>query len=124
MDDLFGGFDRYHPVIVRSPAVDVYEDGKNVLVRVEVPGMESKDIHLTVEDHHMTLKGEKKTEKKEKQKNGRFTESFFGSFSRTFRLPETIETKKIKARLKNGILEITLPKRPETKPKEIPIEMN
>jgi HSP20 family protein len=124
MDNLFGSFDRFHPVIVRSPSIDISEDDKTYLVRAEIPGMDSKDIHLTVEDHHMTLKGEKRTEKKEKPKNGHFAESFFGSFSRTFRLPETIETKKIKARLRNGVLEITLPKRPETKPKEIPIEMN
>ncbi len=72
----------------------------------------------------MTLRGERKSEPKEKKGNGNLTERFFGSFSKTFTLPETVETKKIKAKLKNGVLEITLPKRAVAKPRRIQVQMD
>ncbi len=124
IDDLFGNFTRFHPAVTWRPSMDVSEDDKKVTVRAELPGIDPKDIQLTVEDHHMTLKGEKRSEKKEKGKNDHWAECFYGSFTRTFRLPDTIETTKIKAKLKNGILEITLPKRAESKPKKIAVQMS
>ncbi|NIS70758.1 MAG: Hsp20 family protein [Proteobacteria bacterium] len=124
MDDLFGNLDRFHPVVTRSPSIDVSEDDKKFMVRAEVPGIDPNDIHLAIEDHHLTLRGEKKSEAKEKKGNGHLTERFFGSFSKTFYLPETVNTKKVKATLRNGVLEITLPKRAVAKPKKIQIQMN
>lgn len=124
LDDLLRDFTRFYPALTWSPSVNVSEDEKKITVRAELPGIDPKDIDLTIEDHHMTLRGEKKSEERDKGKNDLWAESFHGSFSRTFHLPETIETKKIKASLKNGILEITLPKRPEVKPKKIAVQMN
>jgi len=124
MDDLFRGVTTFHPALTWAPSIDVSENDKKVTVRAELPGVDANDIHLTVEDHHMTLKGEKNAEKKKAEKKHGWTESFHSSFSRTFHLPETIETKKIKARLKDGVLEITLPKRAEAKPKKVTVEMN
>ena len=124
IDDLLGDFARFHPVLMWRPSIDVAESDKRITVKAEVPGFDPKDIHLSIEDHHMILKGEKDSEKKKTVKKDHWVESFHGSFSRTFHLPETIETKKIKAKLKNGILEITLPKRTEAKPKKVEIETN
>lgn len=124
MDDLFGNLSRFHPVLTWRPLMDVSEDDKKITVRAELPGIDPKDVHITIEDHQLTLKGEKKSGKKEAGKEDHWTERFHGSFSRTYHLPETIEKKKIKARLKNGVLEITLPKRVEAKPRKIPVQMN
>ncbi|MBW2059192.1 MAG: Hsp20/alpha crystallin family protein [Deltaproteobacteria bacterium] len=124
VDDLFDELSPIPSACVWSPPVRVSEDDKRFTVRAELPGIDPKDIQLSIEDHHMTLKGEKKSEKSGKGRNDLWTECFYGSFSRTFRLPETVETKKIKARLKNGVLEISLPKRAEAKPKKISVEMN
>jgi len=124
MDDLFGNLAGFHPVLTWGPPMDVSEDDKRIMVRVELPGIDPKDVQLTIEDHHMTLKREKKSEKKEAGEKDLWTEGFQGCFSRTFHLPKAIERKKIKARLKNGVLEITLPKRAETKPRKIAVQMN
>ena len=124
IDDLLNDFSRFHPALMWRPAIDVAENDKRITVRAEIPGFNPKDIHLTIEDHHMILKGEKESEKKKTGKKDHWAESFHGSFSRTFHLPETIETKRIKAKFKNGILEITLPKRTEAKPKKVAVEMN
>lgn len=124
MDDLLGSLTEFHPVLAWSPTMDVSEDEKTITIRAELPGINPEDIDLTVEDHHMTLRGEKKFEEKNKGKNDHWTERYYGTFLRTFHLPQTIEMKKIKARLKNGVLEITLPKRAEARPKKIPVEMN
>lgn len=124
MDDLFGNLAKFNPALTWSPSIEVSQDDKGITVRAELPGIDPKDISLTIEDHHMSLKGEKKSEKKDKDENDHWTERFYGTFSRTFHLPENIEKEKIKARLKNGILEVTLPKRAEAKPKKIPVQMN
>lgn len=124
MDDLFGDLATLKPWLTWRPSIDISEDDKKIMVRAELPGIDPKDIILTIEDHHMSLKGEKKSEKKEEGENDHWTERFYGSFSRTFHLPENIERKKIKARLKNGVLEVTLPKRAEAKAKKIPVQVN
>jgi HSP20 family protein len=124
MDELFRDFATFHPVVHWSPRVDISEDDKSITIKADLPGMNPEDIHLTVKDHHMTLTGEKTHDTKKKGENRHMNECFYGSFSRTFRLSDRIELKKIKAQLKNGVLEITLPKQPEAKPKRIPVQMN
>jgi len=124
LNDLFRTSAWFRPTATWNPAIDVSENDKEITVRAELPGMNSEDVELTIEDHHMTLKGEKKSEKKNGGENDHWRECFYGSFSRTFRLPDNIETKKIKATLKDGVLEVTLPKQAEAKPKRISVEMN
>jgi len=123
-DDLFGGIVGFHPSFRRGPVVNVSETDKKITVTAEVPGMEPTDINLSVEDHHMTLKGEKKVEDKKDHEKDHWHECHYGAFSRTFHLPETVDTKKIKAKMKDGLLQIILPKQPKTKPKKITVHMN
>jgi HSP20 family protein len=122
-DDFFG-----RPLVrtewtegVWSPSVDVSEDKDNVIIKAEMPGVSKDDVRISVQDNVLTLKGEKKQEKEEKDKNYHRTERSYGSFCRSFQLPTTVKTDKIKASYKGGVLSVTLPKTEEVKPKEIPI---
>ena len=106
------------------PSVDVLEKDGNLIVRAEVPGMSQKDIDLTLEGNVLTMKGEKKFSEEEKSGNYRRVESSYGSFSRSFTLPETVDRDKIQADYKDGILTITVPQKPEVKPREIPVSVH
>lgn len=103
------------------PDVDIVEDNDKVAVSVDLPGMNKEDIKVRVEDSVLTIKGERKFEKEDKQKNYHHMERVYGSFCRTFSLPGSVAGDKIKANYKNGVLSIELPKVEEVKPKEIPI---
>jgi HSP20 family protein len=103
------------------PAVDVYEDEHNLVLKLEVPGMNEKDLNVTVENNTLTVSGERKLEKEEKEENFHRIERRYGSFSRTFRLPNTVDPEKVEAGYDKGILKITLAKRAEAKPKQIKI---
>jgi HSP20 family protein len=101
-----------------SPAVDVYEDEKKVVLKADLPDMDEKDIDIHVEDGYLTLKGERKYEKETKEENFHRVERRFGTFSRSFALPENVDQEKIDASYKKGVLEVTLPKT-EAKPKNV-----
>jgi HSP20 family protein len=101
-----------------SPAVDVYEDEKQIVVKADLPDMDEKDIDIHVEDGYLTLKGERKYEKETKEENYHRMERSFGSFTRSFALPENVDQDKINASYKKGVLEVTLPK-VEAKPKNV-----
>jgi len=103
------------------PAVDVLEKDGNLVLRAELPGMEEKDFELKLDGNVLTLRGERKFEEKDEKDNYRRIESFYGSFSRSFTLPETADRDKIKADYKNGVLTVTVPQKPELKPREIPV---
>jgi len=105
------------------PSVDIMEKDGNLLLRAELPGMNEKDIDLMIEGYVLTLKGERKLESNDKKSNYHRVESFYGSFTRSFRLPETVDLEKIKADYKNGVLIITIPQKPEVKPREIPVSV-
>ena len=105
------------------PAVDVLEKNGNLILKAELPGMEEKDIELTLEGSVLTLKGQRKLDEKEERDNYRRIESYYGSFSRSFSLPDTADRDKIKADYKNGVLTITMPKAENTKPKQIKVKM-
>ena len=107
-----------------NPAVDVLEKDGNLVLRAELPGMTEKQIDLKVEGDTLILKGERKMESEDKKENYHRIESFHGSFTRTFRLPETVDTHKISADYKDGILTVTLPQKPEVKPREIPVSVH
>lgn len=104
------------------PAVDIYETKDSINIEVEAPGMKEEDIKINLENNTLTIYGERKFEKKEEGKNYYRMERSYGSFSRSFLLPDNVDVDAIKAKYKDGVLTITLPKKPESKPKEIPIE--
>lgn len=107
------------------PSVDVEEDDKAIHVKAEVPGLEEKDLDVSLHNNMLTIKGEKKEEKKEeKGKNRIISERRYGSFSRSISLPEGIKTDKVKAKFKNGILNIEIPKDESVKPKKISIDVH
>ena len=103
------------------PAVDILEKEGNLILRAEIPGVDEKDIDLKLEGNVLTLKGEKKLQNEEQRNDFHRVESFYGSFTRSFTLPETVDRDHIKAEFKNGVLIITVPQKPEVKPREIPV---
>jgi HSP20 family protein len=104
-----------------APAVDIYEDEHNVTLKVEVPGIDEKDIDIRVENNNLTVRGERKLEKEEKEENYHRVERRYGSFFRSFTLPNTVDTENIQASYDKGVLEIRLGKRAEAKPKQIKV---
>jgi len=106
-----------------APPVDVYEDEHNVVLKVEVPGVDEKDIDVRVENNVLTVHGERKVEKEEKEENFRRVERQYGSFTRTFTLPSTVDAERIQADYDKGILKIVLPKKAEAKPKSIKVNV-
>jgi HSP20 family protein len=104
-----------------APAVDVYEDEHNVMLKIEVPGIDEKDIDVQLENNTLTVHGERKIEKEEKEENYRRVERQYGSFTRTFTLPTTVDSEKVSATYDKGVLKIALPKKAEAKPKQIKV---
>ena len=105
-----------------TPTFDVSETEKELIVTAEVPGMDKKNININISDGLLTIKGEKKQEKEEKDENYHCVERRYGTFSRTMRLPSEVETDKVVATYKDGVLKITLPKSEAAKPKKIEIK--
>ncbi|MBV9339473.1 MAG: Hsp20/alpha crystallin family protein [Acidobacteria bacterium] len=106
-----------------APPVDVYEDEHSVTLKIEVPGIEEKDIDVRVENNTLTVHGERKFEKEEKEENFRRVERQYGSFVRTFTLPNTVDPENIDAQYDKGVLKIRLAKKAEAKPKQIKINV-
>jgi HSP20 family protein len=104
-----------------APAVDVYEDEHKVTLKIEVPGIDEKDIDVRLENNTLTVHGERKIEKEEKEENYRRVERQYGSFTRTFTLPTTVDSENVSATYDKGVLNISLPKKAEAKPKQIKI---
>src|ERR1700685_2820106 len=104
-------------------AVDVYEDEHNVTLKIEVPGIDEKDIDVRIENNTLTVHGERKIEKEEKEENYRRVERQYGSFTRTFTLPTTVDSEKVSANYDKGVLKIALPKKAEAKPKQIKVNI-
>ena len=105
------------------PPVDIYEDEHSVTLKVEVPGLDPKDVDVQVENNTLTIKGERKFEKEEKEENFHRIERRYGSFIRSFTLPSTVDTDNVKADYENGVLKIQLAKRAEGKPKQIKVNV-
>ena len=96
---------------------------KGITLTAELPGLAVEDIDLRVENDTLTLKGERKLEREDKREGYRRVERSYGSFSRTFSLPDTVDTERIKAESKNGVLKVFLPRREETKPRQIQVKI-
>ena len=106
-----------------APAVDVYEDEHQVTLKIEVPGIDEKDIDVRVENNTLTVHGERKIEKEEREENYRRVERQYGAFTRTFTLPTTVDTENVSATYDKGVLKIALPKKAEAKPKQIKVSV-
>lgn len=104
-----------------TPSVDIYDTENALVLSAEVPGMNEKDIEIKIEDSTLTLRGERKFEKETKEENYHRIECNYGSFFRSFILPNYINQEKIRAENENGILKITMPKKSESKPKKVKI---
>ncbi len=106
-----------------TPSVDIYEDGEELVVRAELAGVDPKDVDIRFENGVLTVKGERKMEKEDKKENYHRVELAYGTFTRSFSLPATIDSEKIRAEAKNGVLGIHLPKKLEAKPKAIQVKV-
>ena len=106
-----------------TPACDIYEDNDEVVIRAALAGVDPKDVEIRVENGVLTLKGERKVENAEKKDNYHRVEMAYGHFTRTFALPTTVDTEKVNAESKHGVLAVHLPKRSEAKPRSIQVKI-
>lgn len=106
-----------------NPAVDVLEETERIIVKVEAPGVEEKDLRVTFEDGLLTISGERQFERKD-DRNYHRIERAYGTFTRTFTLPRSVDGTKISASYRNGVLEVEIPKKEESRPKQIQINVN
>ena len=127
MNSLFRDFNEGdNPLTTASfvPAVDIYEDEKKVVLKLEVPVVDQKDLDVSVENHNtLTVKGERKFESEEKEQNFHRIERRSGSFYRAFTLPSTVDTQNVNASYNAGVLKLELQKKPEAQPKQIKINV-
>src|SRR5271166_6083452 len=106
-----------------APPVDIYEDEHNITLKMEVPGIDEKDIDVRIEGNTLTVHGERKIEKEEKEENFRRVERQYGEFTRSFTLPSSVDPGQVNANYVNGVLKITLAKKAEAKPKQIKVNV-
>ena len=106
-----------------APPVDVYEDEHNITLKIEVPGIDEKEINISIENNTLTVHGERRFEKDEKEENFHRVERMYGSFTRSFTLPNTVETEQVTAHYEKGVLKIRLAKKAEAKPKLIKVNV-
>lgn len=134
MDEFFEKpflrFRRNFPILSKfngdemsHPAVDMYDNENEIVVKAEIPGVEKENVNISLTNNTLTIKGETKKEEEVKEEDYYYSERSHGKFVRTLSLPEEIDVDKVKADFKDGILEIHLPKTPEAKPKEIKVKV-
>ena len=123
LHDSYGDREEALTTSTFAPPVDVYEDEHNVTLKIEVPGIDEKDIDVRIENNTLTVHGERKFEKEEKEENFRRVERQYGSFTRSFTLPNTVDNEQVQANYEKGILRIQLAKKAEAKPKQIKVNM-
>jgi HSP20 family protein len=109
---------------ISPPAVDLYEEKDEIVVKAELPGMDKDNIEVNLSDHSLTIKGEKKKEEETKEENYYKSERSYGSFVRSIELPIEVQSDKVKATFKNGVLEVRLPKSEQAKAKEIKVKVD
>jgi HSP20 family protein len=127
MDRIWEGFFGARPLeeveAVWAPSLDVKETKDKLIVQAELPGIDPKDVSISLSGGLLTIKGEKKQEKEEKEENYHLVERSYGNFVRSIRIPVGVEEDKIEASYKKGVLKITLPKSEKDKPKEIKVKV-
>ena len=107
-----------------APPVDVYEDEHNITLKIEVPGIDEKDIDVSIENNTLTVRGERTLEKEEKEENFQRVERQYGSFTRSFTLPNSVDLEQVSADYNKGVLKIRLAKKAEAKPKQIRVTVD
>jgi len=117
------GFARLRPMTVEAPALDVYDEKDDLIVKAEIPGLSKEDIDVTIEGNTLTIKGEKKKEEETKEENYYRCERSFGAFSRSIDLPAEVKTDKVNASFKDGVLEIRMPKTEEAKKNVVKVKV-
>lgn len=128
IDRLFDDFSRGFPTFTGNgatavmPNMDVTETDKEIEITAELPGLEEKDVQVNVADNLLTIRGEKKAEKEQKDKNYRLVERSYGSFERTLELPEGVNADAIKANISKGVLKVTVPKPAPAQAKKIDVK--
>jgi len=106
-----------------SPTIDLYDDRDHLVLKAEIPGMKKEDINISLHGDVLTLSGERKEEKTFEEANTYRSERFLGRFQRTLTLPVTVDSSKVQASYKDGVLTVTLPKSEEAKPKQIEVKV-
>jgi HSP20 family protein len=106
-----------------SPSVDISQTKDKLVIKAELPGLDAKDVNVSISGDLLTIKGEKKKEEEEKDEHHHYMERYYGAFQRSFQLPVNVKTDKIEATFEKGVLKITLPKTEEAKKKEIEIKI-
>ena len=106
-----------------APPVDVYEDEHGITLKIEVPGIDEKDIDVSVENNTLTVRGQRRFEKDEKEENFQRVERMYGSFTRSFTVPNTVDLEQVTAHYDKGMLKVRLAKRSEAKPKQIKVNI-
>ena len=107
----------------QAPPVDIYEDEHNIVLKIDVPGIDERDIDVRIQNSTLTVHGERKIEKEEKEENFRRVERQYGSFTRSFTLPSSVDPGKVSAHCDKGVLKINLAKRVEAKPTQIKVSV-
>ncbi len=122
-EETFRGRTDESAMTAWAPAVDICETENELVLKADLPDINEKDLDVRVENNMLTLRGERKFEQKVSQDNYLRVERAYGSFSRSFALPNTVNTEAIKAEYRNGVLTVALPKRAESKPKQVKINV-
>jgi HSP20 family protein len=118
-----GGMPRHSVPTQYVPQIASYVDGTHLCIRADLPGVDPKEVELTVKDNQLTLKGERKAEQEQQNGNRLSQEVHYGSFARTFTLPEGVAAEELQARYHNGVLEITVPLPSAKLAKKIPVQI-
>jgi HSP20 family protein len=122
-DTSFPGRSSESNLTTWAPAVDIQETENELVLKADLPGIDEKDIDVRTENNTLTIRGERKFEKQVNEDNYLRVERSYGSFSRSFSLPSTINTEAIHAEYKNGVLTVQMPKRAESKPKQVKVNV-
>lgn len=129
MNSLFQDYSRNlgedQPLAASSfvPPVDIYEDENSLSLTMEIPGVKPEDLDIQVENNTLTVRGERRLEKEEKEDNFHRVERRYGSFYRAFSLPSTVDSENVNAQIEHGVLRLKLNKKPEAKPKQIKVNV-
>lgn len=106
-----------------APAVDIFESPETIELTFEIPGVNKNDVRVNIENHQLTVSGERRLQHEDKREGYHRIERSYGSFMRSFTIPNTVDTNKINAEYENGVLRLTLPKRPESQPRAIEVKV-
>ena len=127
---FFEGFDPFRAfggenlsLATWTPACDIYENENEIVVKAELPEVKKEDVHVSIDNNVLTIRGERKLSEETKKENYHRVERSYGEFTRIFTLPNFIDTAKVNAEFKDGMLRVTLPKREETKPKQVEVKV-